>query len=196
VIDAARQQRAAKLALEKTAPADSALTAETFVRDAKRTIATLELICKNEFRRANDVNIFGITVHSMKEALESIEETELSGEAQKLEQAVHKRDFALIITETSAFINALRKVCDKMSKKAGSEPEEEDLAFLNEKLRIVLKACEERDKRTAKNVLVELKHKTWSRLTKDLLNTIIEYVMKDNFDEAANLLKDYNGIQR
>jgi signal transduction histidine kinase/CheY-like chemotaxis protein len=192
VIDAARQQRAAKLAHEKTAPADSPLTAETFVRDAKRTIATLELIFKNEFRRTNDINIFGITVHSMREALENIEEIELSNEAQKLEQAVHKRNFALIITETTAFISALRKVCDKMSRKAGIEPEDEDLAFLNEKLRIVRKACEEHDKQTAKNILVELKHKTWSRLTKDLLNTVIEYVLKDNFDEAANLLKDYN----
>jgi CheY-like chemotaxis protein/two-component sensor histidine kinase len=193
VIDAARQQRAAKLALEKTAPADSPLTAETFVKDAKRTIATLELLFKNEFRRTNDINIFGITVHSMKEALESIEETELSNEALKLEQAVHKRNFALIITETSAFIDALRKVCDKMARKAGYEPEEEDLAFLNEKLRIVHKACVKRDKQTAKNTLVELKHKTWSRLTKDLLNTIIEFVLKDNFDEAANILKNYNG---
>jgi CheY-like chemotaxis protein len=195
VIDAARQQKAAKLANEKTAPADSPLTAETFVKDAKKTIATMELICKNEFRRTNDVNIFGITVHSMREALESIEEIELSGEAQKLEQAVHKRNFALIITETTAFIDALRKVCDKMSRKAGIEPEDEDLAFLNEKLLVVLKACEERDKQNAKNILVELKHKTWSRLTKDLLNTVIEFVLKDNFDEAANLLKDYNGAQ-
>jgi signal transduction histidine kinase/CheY-like chemotaxis protein len=196
VIDAARQQKAAKLAHEKTAPADSPLTAETFVKDAKKTIATLELICKNEFRRTNDVNIFGITVHSMREALENIDETGLSKEAQKLEQAVHKKDFALIITETPAFIEALRKVCDKMSKKAGGEPEDEDLAFLNEKLQVVRKACEEHDKQTAKTVLVELKHKTWSKLTKDLLNTIIENVLKDKFDEAANLSRDYTGVQR
>jgi signal transduction histidine kinase/CheY-like chemotaxis protein len=195
VIDAARQERAAKQAAEKTAPADSSLTIEAFIRDAKRAIATLELICKNDFRRANDVNIFGITVHSLKNDLVNIDETELSNDALKLEQAVQKRNFALIITETPAFITSLRKLSEKLAAKTNGEPEDEDLPFLNEKLQIVRTACEARDKQTAKTVLVELKHKTWSRITKDLLNTIIEYVMKDNFDEAANLLRDYHSAK-
>jgi CheY-like chemotaxis protein len=191
VIDAARQQRAAKQAAENAPPPDDPLTIEAFVRDTKRAIATLEILCKNEFRRNNDVNIFGITVHSMRDALANIDETELANEALKLEQAVHKRDFALIITETPEFINSLRKVTDKLSAKTSDEPADEDLAFLHEKLKIVQTACEARDKQTAKSVLVELKHKTWSRLTKDLLNTIIEHVLKDNFEEAANLSRDY-----
>jgi CheY-like chemotaxis protein len=196
VIDAARQQKAAKQALDKAPAADSPLTAEAFVRDAKRAIAMLELICKNEFRRTNDVNIFGITVHSMNDALVNIDETELANEALMLEQAVQKRNFALIITETPAFINALRKVSEKLAAKTGDEPEDEDLAFLHEKLQIVQTACEAHDKQTAKNVLIELKRKTWSRLTKDLLNTIIESVLKDKFDEAANLSRNYTSEQR
>jgi CheY-like chemotaxis protein len=196
VIDAARQQRAAKQAAEKAPLPDAPLTTEAFVRDARRAIATLEIICRNEFRRNNDVNIYGITVHSMQDALMNIDETELSNVAQKLEQAVQKRDFALIITETPAFINSLRKMAEKLSAKSGNEPEDEDLAFLHEKLQIVQTACEARDKQTSKSVLVELKHKTWSRLTKDLLNSIIEQVLKDNFEEAAGLVRDYTGIQR
>jgi signal transduction histidine kinase/DNA-binding response OmpR family regulator len=192
VIDAARQQKAAKQALENAPPSpDAPLTTEAFVRDAKRAITTLELICKNEFRRTNDVNIFGITIHSMKNILVSIDETDIYNVALKLEQAVQKRDFALIITETPAFIDSLRKVCEKLEAKSGNEPEAEDLPFLYEKLKIVQTACEARDKQTAKNTLIELKRKTWSRLTKDLLNTIIENVMKDNFDEAATLSRDY-----
>jgi hypothetical protein len=196
VIDAARQQRAVKQAAENAPPPDSPLTIEAFIRDAKRSVATLELICKNEFRRNNDVNIFGITVHSMRDALVNIDETELANDALKLEQAVQKRDFALIITETPAFIDSLRKVAEKLSVKTSDEPQDEDLAFLHEKLKIVQTACETRDKQTAKSVLVELKHKTWSRLTKDLLNTIIEHVLKDNFDEAANLSRDYTSGQK
>jgi len=197
VVDAARQQKAAKLANEKALPvADSPLTAEAFIRDAKRAIATMELICKNDFRRANDVNIFGITVHSMKDALVNIDETELSNIALKLEQAVHKKDFALIITETPAFVDSLRKVSEKLEAKTVGEPEEEDLAFLHEKLQIVQAACEARDKQAAKNMLIEIKRKNWSRLTKDLLNTIIENVLKDNFEEAAGLSRDYTGTQR
>jgi CheY-like chemotaxis protein/two-component sensor histidine kinase len=196
VIDAARQERAAKQASEKAPSPDAPLTTEAFIRDAKRAIATLELICRNEFRRNNDVNIFGITIHSMQTALVNIDETELSNDALKLEQAVQKRDFALIITETPAFIESLRKVTEKESAKSVEEPMDEDLAFLHEKLKIVQTACEARDKQTAKSVLVELKHKTWSRLTKDLLNTIIEHVLKDNFEEAANLSKDYTSGQK
>jgi len=196
VIDAARQQKAAKQNVEKaTTLADSPLTIEAFVRDAKRSIATMELICKNEFRRTNDVNIFGITVHSMKDALENIEEKELANVALKLEQAVQKKDFALIITETPAFVTSLREVNEKLEAKSVEEPEVEDLAFLREKLQIVQAACEAHDKQTAKSTLIELKHKTWSRLTKDLLNVIIENVLKDNFDEAANLSRDYNATK-
>jgi hypothetical protein len=76
-----------------------------------------------------------------------------------------------------------------------AEPEDEDLAFLREKLKTVQAACEARDKQNAKAVLVELKRKTWSRPTRDLLNTVIEYVLKDSFNEAADLLKDYNSAQ-
>jgi len=151
----------------------------------------MNLICDNEFRRTNDVNIFGITVHSMKDALVNIDETELSNVALKLEQAVQKRDFALIITETPAFIDSLRKVSEKLEAKSVGEPEVEDLNFLHEKLKIVQTACEARDKQTAKATLIEIKRKTWSRLTKDLLNTIIEQVLKDNFDEAVALSRDY-----
>ena len=152
----------------------------------------MELICKTEFRRTNDVNIFGITVHSMKDALENIEEKDLANVALQLEQAVQKRDFAMIITETPTFVDSLRKVNEKLEAKSVEEPEIEDLAFLREKLQIVQAACEAHDKQTAKSTLIELKHKTWSRLTKDLLNMIIENVLKDNFDEAANLSRDYN----
>jgi CheY-like chemotaxis protein/two-component sensor histidine kinase len=196
VIDAARQQRAVKEAAEKEkAPSpDASLKIEAFVRDVQRAIATMELICNNEFRRNNDVNIFGITVHSLQTDLENIDETDLANDAQKLEQAVQKKDFALIITETPTFINSLRKLAEQLSAKSSNEPDDEDLAFLHEKLQIVQTACEARDKQTAKNVLVELKHKTWSRLTKDLLNTIIEQVLKDNFDEAVSLVRDYTGV--
>jgi CheY-like chemotaxis protein/two-component sensor histidine kinase len=196
VIDAARQQKAAKQATEKTPLSpDSPITIEAFVRDVKRAISTMELICKNEFRRTNDVNIFGITVHSMKDALVNIDETELSNAALRLEQAVQKRDFALIITETPAFIDSLRKVSAKLEAKSVGEPEVEDLAFLHEKLKIVQTACEARDKQTAKTTLIELKRKTWSRLTKDLLNTIIEQVLKENYDEAIALSRDYTDIE-
>jgi len=195
VIDAARQQKAAKQAMQKAkAPATPAqpMAADSFVRDAERAITTLELICKNEFRRNNDFNIFCITVHSMKNSLMSVEKTELANEALKLEQAGQEQKIDVILSETPGFIESLRKISEKLkTENKGGEPEDEDRGFLQEKLLVVQKACEARDKQTAKTVLVELKRKTWSRPTKDLLNTIVENVLKDNFEEAASLSKDY-----
>jgi signal transduction histidine kinase/CheY-like chemotaxis protein len=113
-------------------------------------------------------------------------------EALKPEQAGQDRDIDMIIAEIPRFIESLRKVSEKIKADVkGGEPEDEDIGLLREKLQIVHKACEERDKQTAKTVLVELKHKTWSPATKDLLNTIVQNVLKDNFDEAASLAKDY-----
>jgi len=113
-------------------------------------------------------------------------------EALKPEQTGQDRDIAMIIAETPRFIELLRKVSEKLKADVkDGEPEDEDIGFLHEKLHIVHKACEERDKQTAKAVLVELKHKTWSPTTTDLLNTIVQNVLKDNFDEAVSLVKDY-----
>jgi CheY-like chemotaxis protein len=192
VIDAARQQRAAKQALKKAPSQPEALLAtEAFVRDAERAIATLETICRNEFRRASDVNIFGITVHAMKNALAGIDEADLANDALRLEQAGQKQDFALIITETPLFIDALREASRKIKARAGGlGPEDEDREFLRGKLQVVLSACEARDKQAAKTALVELKRKAWSRKTKDMLNSVVENVLKDNFDSAANMVKD------
>jgi len=113
-------------------------------------------------------------------------------EALKPEQAGQNRDIDMIAAEIPRFIESLRKVSEKLKADVeGGGPEDEDIGLLREKLQIVYKACEERDKQTAKAVLVELKHKTWPPATKDLLNTIVQNVLKDNFDEAAGLVKDY-----
>jgi signal transduction histidine kinase/CheY-like chemotaxis protein len=113
-------------------------------------------------------------------------------EALKPEQTEQNRDIAMIIAETPKFIELLLKVSERLKADVkDGEPEDEDIGFLHEKLHIVYKACEERDKQTAKAVLVELKHKTWPPAAKDFLNTIVQNVLKDNFDEAASLVKDY-----
>jgi signal transduction histidine kinase/CheY-like chemotaxis protein len=157
VIDAARQQKAARKASPKTPPPAVLQAKENFVRDVEKAVATLEMICKNE--------------------------------ALKPEQAEQDRDIAMIITETPKFIESLRKMSEKLKA-----DEDENIGFLHEKLRIVYKACEERDKQTAKATLVDLKHKTWSPATTELLNTIVQNVLKDNFDEAASLAKDIETI--
>jgi CheY-like chemotaxis protein len=196
VIEAARRQKAARQTQEKTSPLIAPPSPESFVRDAERVVSTLEIICKNEFRRANDIKIFTITVQSIKGSLANIGETELSAAAFRLEQAGQNQDIARMSAETPEFLQALNEAIKKYTSEGGGiESEDEDMPFLHEKLLIIQAACAIRDKKTAKDALVELKRKTWSRPTKDMLNAVIEYVLQGNFEEAVSLTRDYDSAQ-
>ena len=61
-----------------------------------------------------DLRDYEIAVHGMKSALAIINEAELSGFAYKLEQAATANNLDLIRSETSAFIDALCALCDKI----------------------------------------------------------------------------------
>jgi CheY-like chemotaxis protein len=193
VIEAARRRKETSQDQEKTPPAPP--SPETFVWDAERVISTWEAICKNEFRRANDIKIFTITAHAIKITLANIGETKLSAAALKLEQAGQDQDIALMAAETPVFLRALREASEKF-KAAEGEPEDEDIPYLYEKLLIVQAACADHDRKAAKEALVELKRKAWSRPIKDMLNTLVEHVLQGNFEEAAGLTRDYSAETR
>ena len=125
----------------------------------------------------------------MKSALANIGETGLSAAALRLEQAGRENDIKIIQSDTNDFLDKLRAVIAKIKPKdADNEPSEdteEALAFLREKLIIVREACAEFEKKTAKNALNELKEKTWSHNTRELLNKISEHLLHSEFDSAA-----------
>jgi len=119
VIDAARRQKEARKAAQKTPQQQSAasLAKEIFVRDAEKTAERLETICKNE--------------------------------TQKPEQLGQDQDIDMIIAEIPKFIEALRKGSEKLKADVKSgEPGNEDIWFLHEKLQIINKSHEEREKQT------------------------------------------------
>ncbi|MDR0497781.1 MAG: hypothetical protein LBH42_09215, partial [Treponema sp.] len=62
---------------------------------------------------------------------------------------------------------------------------------LLEKLASIQTACRTYDKKAAKDSLAELRQKTWSNATKELLDTIAEHLLHSNFEEAANLVNKY-----
>jgi CheY-like chemotaxis protein len=194
VIEAARRQKENRQAAGKPTAATSVLRlSENFAPDIERAVATLEIICKNEFRRNSDVDVFIITAHTMESALKSIGETELAALALKLEEAGRNRHTDVLTAETPVFLKALREVGGKLKSQGdGGKAVTEDHAFLHEKLIVVQGACAIQDKKTAKDALVELKRKEWSRPTKELINTLIEHVLKDKFEEAATLAKEFD----
>jgi hypothetical protein len=128
----------------------------------------------------------------MKSALANIGETELSDAALKLEQAGRAEDINLMLSETPAFLEALRKVIEKNKPKEDSDVQEDsDLRYLSEMLLVIQKACEGYDETSANLALAELKQKRWTRSVIELLDTIAGHLLHSNFEEAEKLAKDY-----
>jgi CheY-like chemotaxis protein len=200
VVETARRQalrvNMAKHAAGETDPASDPELTEIFSRDAKKAIARLNAICANTYRRADDIRQYVIDVHAMKSALANIGETRLSAVAFKLEQAGRAGDLAIMMTETPAFLDALRETIEKNISKeddadAAKEDSEGDRVYLIEKLLTIQKACEEYNEIAANAALAELGQRKWARSTKELLDTISEYLLHSDFEEAADAARDY-----
>jgi len=169
--------------------------AEIFARDAGKAASVLETLLKNNLRSEDDVHLYVINVHAMKSALANIGEMELSAVALRLEQAGREKDIDVMKTETGAFLDKLLAVIAKVRPKDDdnepSEDSKEALALLREKLLVVREACAALEKKTAKNALNELREKTWSHDTRELLNTIAEHLLHSDFDAAAALADEH-----
>jgi len=166
-----------------------------FVRDAEKAIHVLDNILQKNFNTESDIQLYIINVHAMKSALANIGETELSASALKLEQAGREKDLNLMTTETKNFLEALQAVIEKIKPKddddGNIEDTQEALAYLREKLTDIKNACDTHDKKAVKNTLNELKEKTWSHKTKELMNSITEHLLHSEFDEVSSLADCY-----
>jgi CheY-like chemotaxis protein/two-component sensor histidine kinase len=196
VVEEARRQ-AVKVNMAKQGearPMSDPELAAIFSRDAKKAIERLNELAANAYRRADDIRLFVINVHAMKGALMNIGETVLSAAALKLEQAGRAGDVRVMMAETPAFLEALHKVAEKNKPKedGGGEATEEDNAYLSHKLAGLQAACAAYDKKAAKEITTELRQKTWPHQVKDLLNTISEYLLHSDFEEAAKLAADWH----
>jgi hypothetical protein len=112
-----------------------------------------------------------------------------------LEQAGRRRDTALIIAETPAFLNSLREIIKEIKSSADSKDgsaADEDKAYLKEKLLVIQTACADYNKKTVKDILGELRKKTWSHPTKELLNAITDHLLHNEFEEIEDIVRNYN----
>jgi len=126
----------------------------------------------------------------MKSALANIGEAELSACAHKLEQAGRNRETAAILAGTPAFLEGLRAAIERIRPGeggGGDERVDEDRAYLREKLSSLQAACAAYDKKAAKDALVALRQKAWSRQTVELLDTIAGHLLHSDFEEAASV---------
>jgi signal transduction histidine kinase/CheY-like chemotaxis protein len=166
-----------------------------FTRDAEKAINVLDSVLQKNFKTESDVQLYIINVHAMKSALANIGETELSATALRLEQAGREKDLNLMSAETRNFLEALQAVIGKIKPKDddGADVEEtrEALVYLREKLTDIKNACDAYDKKAVKNTLNELKEKTWSHKTKEVMNSIADHLLHSEFDEVSSLAASY-----
>jgi len=198
VIEEARRQREAAEKKEAERAAEFSVDPQLksiFARDAEKAVSELEpLYEKRNFWNDDDLQMYIVVVHAMKSALANIAETELSGFAFRLEQAGRERNTALITAETPAFLNSLREVIKNIKStenNGDNNAVDEDKAYLREKLLLIQEACAAYNKKAAKETLGELRQKTWSRSTRELLNAVTDHLLHSEFEEAADILKNY-----
>jgi signal transduction histidine kinase/DNA-binding response OmpR family regulator len=198
-VEAARRDAGglANTAVEKEEPASDPEFAAIFVRDVEKAIMRLNEICSNSFSRSVDIRQYVIEVHGIKSALANIGENVLSDTAFKLEKAGRTEDIPVMMSETSAFLEALREVITKYKPKeddgdAVHEESGNNQKYLCEKLLIIQKACESYDEKAANSALTELRQIKWQRSVKELLDTIFEYLLHSDFEEAAKCAEDYS----
>jgi len=120
VIEAARREQTQKSVKGKETPEDKkkelSELEEIFLIDAGNAVNLLEgLYARINELGEKDMELYKVTVHGSKSALNNIGETKLSETALKLEQAAKEKDVAVLSKETPAFIDALKAVIDKLT---------------------------------------------------------------------------------
>jgi len=195
VVEAARKQKEQFHDKLHQTSIDSQL-AEFFIRDVKKAAVILESIYINKCKKADDISMLIINVHAMKSALANVGEDDLSVKASKLEQAGRSRDIKLIQSELPKFLESLYDVIFKFEAKEEKERESKvsekgDNAFLKEKLLEIKAACGIYNRKAAKDILAEIKEKTWPSETEELLSKIAGFMLHSEFDEVIKNINEH-----
>jgi HPt (histidine-containing phosphotransfer) domain-containing protein len=171
--------------------------AEIFARDAVKALTTLDSIHKkNDYENKVSLRTYVVNVHGIKSALANIGKKELSAVALKLETAGRNGNLDIIISETPAFLDSLRTLLEEISsheEDAGTV--DEDIPYLREMLTAISAACEDYDENTADILLGELKKKSWSKETGEILSTISEHLLHSDFDEIIYVILKFIGSE-
>ena len=199
VIEAARRQSAGnteQLPCKKSdTPIDPQII-EAFTRDASQFIAVLDSIDAKGPLSDEDRRIYNILIHGMKSALANIGKSELSAIASKLETAARDGDIELMKPETMAFTESLRAVVNDLTAKEetkNSETADENKPYLYEKLLAIKAACEDYDVKTLNDAIIQLREKSWSKSTNNLLAAISRYLLNSDFGEIVDVVDKYFG---
>ena len=135
---------------ESPEPTEKIVT-ESFIRDAKKALAVLDEFCdiaalnhgktkpQTAAQTGEDLRSLTVHIHGMKGGLLTVDETELSEYAQKLETAARAGDIVAILSEIPEFTEKLRGLTERLIKKSESNRQEfcgddSDIDYLRDKL--------------------------------------------------------------
>ncbi|MCL1807935.1 MAG: ATP-binding protein [Oscillospiraceae bacterium] len=164
--------------------------AKIFIRDADKSLEAMEEIIKDGSYGEEHLRTYVIHTHGMKSALANIGNMSLSAAALKLEQSGRDGNVEVVTADTPAFIASLRAFIEEITPvEENTDAADEDTAYLQERLRAVLSACEEYDNNTAEDLIADLKKKPWSHETRELLEKLSEMLLHSDFDEAVETIK-------
>jgi signal transduction histidine kinase/CheY-like chemotaxis protein/HPt (histidine-containing phosphotransfer) domain-containing protein len=195
VIEEARRQKESLSGANKYSPLNRQLV-EFFLRDAKKSASVLETIYVNKGRSSDDISMFIINIHGMKSALANIGKDDLSDYATRLEQAGRDKNIKYVLSELPSFMEMLYDLISKLENEntaANTAVSDDDSShqFLKEKLLGIRSSCVIYNNKTAKNLLMEIKEKTWPPSTAELLSNISENLLHSEFEEIVKSIDDF-----
>ena len=168
---------------------------ELFLKDANKAIDVLSsIIEKSSPHSEEDIRMYIIYTHGVKNALVNVKKNDLSAMALRLEQLGRENNVESITSETPAFLSALRDYVAELTPQEEEIAEEsitEDKKLLHEKLQEIKSASEDWDKTKARESLAALRAQTWSKQTRELLEKINEQLLHSDFDEIVDDIGDF-----
>jgi HPt (histidine-containing phosphotransfer) domain-containing protein len=184
-----------KTVIDKTMDSIFPRLVEIFIRDASKSASLLEeIINKPDALEGDNLQTYIIKVHSMKGALGIIGEMELSSFASKLEKAGREKDFAVISADSHVFLDKLKALIEKLKqgkeKDNSGQTAEQETEYLHGKLKTLIEACSNLDKKTAKNAIKELNEKKWPGKTQEMLEAVSGHLLHSEFDKAADIAQE------
>jgi len=194
VLEAAKKQKELFKGVYYNSAIDPQI-AEFFIRDTLKAAAIMESIYVNKCRRTDDISLFIINVHSMKSALANVGEKTLSDEAAKLEKAGREKNIEYILTALPSFMEQLYDIVHRFETKNEHREEtkktEGDMSFLKEKIMEIRAACSVYNRKAAKDLLAELRTKSWPPSVNECLIAIAGFLLHSEFDEAAKTIEKF-----
>ncbi|MCL2227586.1 MAG: ATP-binding protein [Oscillospiraceae bacterium] len=189
--------KSAKLTSEpsRDAPKHHDVPVEHFLRDADKVVVTLDAFVQQQSFDAEALRSYILSVHSMKNLLASLGESELANRANALENAGRNADIEAIKADAPAllacfcdFVEMLKvEAAEELKEVEGDDGAPEDLEYLRMQLSSIQAACEDYDKMGAESAMDALMQKPRSKQTKLFLREVSLLLLRGDYEDAAAL---------